>query len=283
MLLVKLPVKMKKVCLNPNWALSLLHAGWKEGRTMELTLKMVLIVAIGIFTGSFIDAIAGGGGLITWPAYLLAGLPAHTASATNKLSSSIGLIFSGARYIKGGYVNWRLAIPSAVVAICGAFCGAKLQLLIPEKYLQYILVIALPVVAFLVLRKKRIVIADRVPRHQLLIVMVSSLLVGAYDGFYGPGSGTFLILLYTQWAKLDLRTANGNVKIINFSSNISSLVTFFLAGKVFVALGLIGAVFAALGQFIGSGFAIKDGEKIVRPVILLVLVLLVIKVVSGLF
>ena len=251
---------------------------------MELSLKMVLIVAIGVFTGSFLDAIAGGGGLITLPTYLLAGLPAHWAAATNKLSSSIGLMFSGARYIRGGHVNWRLAAAGAAVAVCGAACGARIQLLIPERFLEYLLVVALPVVAFFLLRNKKMEPEDLTPpKGQLAIVLVSSLLVGAYDGFYGPGSGTFLLLLYTQWAKLDVRTANGNVKIINFSSNIGSLVTFLLAGKVFVTLGLIGAVFAALGQFLGSGFAIKDGERIVRPVIVVVLVLLIIKVAAGLF
>lgn len=250
---------------------------------MEITLKMMVIVAVGVFCGSFVDAIAGGGGLITLPAYLLAGLPAHGAAATNKLSSSIGLIFSGARYIRGGHVAWRLAAPGAAVAVVGAACGARIQLQIPETYLQYILIVALPVVTVFVLRKKKMEPEDLTPpRHRLAIVMASSFLVGAYDGFYGPGAGTFLLLLYTQWARLPLRTANGNVKIINFASNISSLVTFLMAGKVVIVLGLMGAVFAALGQFVGSGFALKDGEKIVRPVIVLVMALLALKVLTGL-
>lgn len=251
---------------------------------MEITLQMVLIVALGVFCGSFVDAVAGGGGLIILPAYLLAGLPAHAAAATNKLSGSVGLIFSCTRYIRSGHVLWRLALPGAAVAVVGAACGARLQLQIPEAWLQYLLIGALPVVTVLVLRKKKMEPEDLTPpKRQLGIVLASSFLVGAYDGFYGPGAGTFLLLLYTQWAKLPLRTANGNVKIINFASSISSLVTFLMAGQVMITLGLIGGAFAALGHFVGSGCALKDGEKIVRPVIVLVLLLLAIKVLTGLF
>ena len=113
--------------------------------------------------------------------------------------------------------------------------------------------------------------------------MAASFLVGGYDGFYGPGTGTFLILIFTHLAKMDLRTASGNVKLVNLSSNLGALFTSLINGKVFIALGLIGAVSSVLGHYIGSGLAIRDGSKIVRPVILVVLALLAIKVGSELF
>ena len=111
----------------------------------------------------------------------------------------------------------------------------------------------------------------------------ASLVVGAYDGFYGPGTGTFLILIFCQLGGLDLRTASGNVKLVNLASNIGALATSLMSGKVFIVLGLIGAVSSIAGHYIGSGLAIKDGSKIVRPIILLVLVLLAVKVISELF
>lgn len=250
----------------------------------DLSVKMILIVVVGVFLGSFMDAIAGGGGIITVPTYLLAGLPAHFALGTNKLSACLGTFFSTGRFIRNKYVDWVLAVPSMILAITGAHFGTKLQLMIDEKYLKYLLLIVLPVVAVVALRqrkfpeeKKEI---DR--KKQMAIVWGSSLIVGAYDGFYGPGTGTFLILIFCNLAGMDVRTAGGNMKIVNLGSNIGSLVTSLINGKVFAALGLIGAISSIAGHYIGSGLAIKDGSKIVRPTVILAIILLAVKVVFEL-
>lgn len=250
----------------------------------DLTVQMVVIVVIGVFFASFMDAIAGGGGIISVPTYLLAGLPMHFALGTNKFSSSIGTAFSTGRYIKNGYVDWKLGIPSIVLALIGSFFGTKLQLMISEVYLQYLLLIVLPVVAFVVLRQRQLPEerGDIEPKKQMAIVYLAALVVGAYDGFYGPGTGTFLLLIFCNLGKLDVRTAGGNVKLVNLSSNIASLLTSLLSGKVFLVLGLIGTVSGILGHFIGAGLAIKNGSKIVKPAIIIVLVLLAAKVVQGL-
>ena len=143
----------------------------------------------------------------------------------------------------------------------------------------------LPIVAVVVLRQKQLPEerGEIAPGKQKAIVWAASLIVGAYDGFYGPGTGTFLILIFCQLGRLDLRTASGNVKLVNLASNLGALATSLSNGKVFLVLGLIGAVASIAGHWIGSGLAIKDGSKIVRPIILLVLVLLAVKVLSELF
>ena len=214
----------------------------------DLTVQMVVIVVIGVFFASFMDAIAGGGGIISVPTYLLAGLPMHFALGTNKFSSSIGTAFSTGRYIKNGYVDWKLGIPSIVLALIGSFFGTKLQLMISEVYLQYLLLIVLPVVAFVVLRQRQLPEerGDIEPKKQMAIVYLAALVVGAYDGFYGPGTGTFLLLIFCNLGKLDVRTAGGNVKLVNLSSNIASLLTSLLSGKVFLVLGLITLILAVL-------------------------------------
>ena len=102
-----------------------------------LTLKTLLIICPLVFLAGFVDAIAGGGGLISLPAYLLAGLPPHQAIATNKMRSTIGTCASTARYLKNGYVDWKLGIPGIVMSLVGSHFGTKLQLMVPEKYLQY--------------------------------------------------------------------------------------------------------------------------------------------------
>ena len=251
---------------------------------MVLTVKMALIVAVGVFLASFMDAIAGGGGIISVPTYLLAGVPMHMALGTNKVSSGIGTAVSTARFIKNGYIDWKLGIPSVALALVGSFVGTSIQLMIDEVYLQYLLLIVLPVVAFVVLRQRQFPEErgeiDR--RKQCAIVWLASFVVGAYDGFYGPGTGTFLLLIYCNLAKMDVRTAGGNVKLVNLSSNIGAFVTSLRSGQVSLVLGLIGAVTSIAGHYVGSGLAIKNGSKIVRPTVVIVLILLAVKVVYEL-
>lgn len=251
---------------------------------MELNAHMVIIVVAGVFLAAFMDGIAGGGGIISVPTYFLAGLPAHLALGTNKLSSCIGTSVSLVRFIRKGFIDWKLGLPSIALALFGSYLGTRLQLALDERYLKWLLLAVLPVVAFVVLRQRTLPEekSDIAPGRQFAIVMAASFFIGGYDGFYGPGAGTFLLLVFCRLAGMDLRTASGNVKLVNLSSNLASLFTSLVNGKVFIALGLIGAVSSVLGHYIGSGLAIKDGSKIVRPVILVVLALLAIKVGSEL-
>lgn len=245
----------------------------------------VLVICGGVFLAAFVDAIGGGGGIISVPVYLFAGLPPHFALGTNKLSSCIGTAASTFRYLRNGCVDWLLGIPSVFLALVGAHLGTRLQLTVEEKYLQYALLGVLPLVAFLLLKKKSLPeTAGEIHRHlQCMIVWSASLVIGAYDGFYGPGTGSFLLLIFCRLGKMDVRTASGNVKLVNFSSNVGALVTSVMAGKVLFPLGLTAAVFSVVGHYFGAGLTIKNGAKVVRPVILTVLLLLAIKTLSELF
>ena len=241
---------------------------------------VVLLVCMGVFCASFMDAIGGGGGIISLPTYLLAGLPMHMALGTNKLSACIGTMASTVRYVKNGYVNWFLGIPSIGLALVGAHLGTKLQLAVDEKFLKLVLVSILPVIAVVLLRKKELPEEWR-PLNEWLrrtIVWGASWIIGIYDGFYGPGTGTFLLLIFCYLGKIDVRTASGNVKLVNLSSNIGALFTSLAAGKVMVPLGFAAAIFSISGQYLGAGLAMKNGSKVVRPVILLVILLLAGKV-----
>ena len=246
---------------------------------------VVILVCFGVFCASFMDAIGGGGGIISLPTYLLAGLPMHFALGTNKLSSCIGTVASTVRFIKNGCVDWLLGIPSILLALVGAHLGTKLHLAMDEQYLKLVLLAVLPVIAVILLKKKDLPEKRNAMNEWLrrVIVWGASLIFGTYDGFYGPGTGTFLLLSFCYLAKLDVRTASGNVKLVNLASNIGALFTSLTAGKVMIPLGLVSAVFATAGQYLGAGLALKNGSKIVRPVILVVLVLLTGKVLLELF
>lgn len=252
---------------------------------MEITWVTFLIVCPLLFLAGFVDSIAGGGGIISLPAFLLTGMPPHLALGSNKLSSCMGATISTARFFKNGFIDLKLAPAIIVFALIGSALGANLTLLVPENIIKYLLIVVLPIVAFFVLKKKNFDNSQSsVPisrKKQVLIAILASFIVGGYDGFYGPGTGTFLILIYTMLAKMDIKTASGNAKVVNFSSNLAAVVTFIINGKVVFVLSLVAGLFSIAGNYIGSGLVIKNGSKIVRPIIIVVLILLLIKIIVG--
>lgn len=250
---------------------------------MEITLTTFLIVCPLVFLAGLIDAIGGGGGLVSLPAYMLAGLPAHTAVATNKLSSACGTALATFRFIKNGLVNFKLAIPSVIAAICGSYIGAQLSMCINETILKNVLLVILPVIAFIVLNRK--IFKDGGDDTILLnaktyvTAILSALVIGMYDGMYGPGTGTLLIIAFTIFAKMSIKTANAQAKVINLTTNITSLTVFLLNGHVLIPLGLAAAACNMVGGYIGAGLVMKNSSKIVKPTIIVVLILLLIKII----
>ena len=244
---------------------------------MTLTPLHFLIVCPLVGLAGFIDSIAGGGGLISLPAYLISGLPTHTCIATNKLSSSMGTAVSTYKYARSGYVNWRLAVFCVVSALLGSAIGAKIALLISDQIFRILMLIILPLTAAYVMKKKDIFSGDgsqELPfKKSVVFATAIAFSIGMYDGFYGPGTGTFLILLLTRFAHMELRKANGITKVINLSSNIGSLVVYLTSGQVLLPLGLAAAAFSIAGNYFGSRCFTKKGAAIARPVILIVLLM----------
>ena len=159
-----------------------------------------LIVCPLVFLAGFVDSIAGGGGLISLPAYLAAGVPPHLALGTNKMGSTMGTVISTARFAKSGYIKWKLSLFAAACAIAGSIIiGSNLSLLASEKFLKGMMLFALPVVAFYVLKNKDMGdnknTGSLTEKQMMLISMAAALVIGTYDGFYGPGTGTFLLFL----------------------------------------------------------------------------------------
>ncbi len=183
-------------------------------------------------------------------------------------------------------IEKRLALPAVAAAFVGASIGARLSLRMPERMTLIILLCILPFVAFLVLNKN--LLRDRSPEEEQITgrtyvtAAASAFLVGIYDGLYGPGTGTFLIVLLNVWSRLGLKSANGQAKAINLATNLSSLIVFLMHGTVLIPLGLSAAVCNMIGAYLGAGLALKQGSKAIRPVLLLVLVLLFVKIISQL-
>lgn len=249
---------------------------------MNLTPQTFFVVCPLVFLAGFVDAIGGGGGLISLPAYLLAGVPVHQAIATNKMSSTCGTALATARFIKRGLVNWRLAVPAILLAVLGSSLGANASMAMEEGFMEKVLIFVLPVTAVIVLNPRLFRDNEdgevKLDAKTWITASVSSLVVGVYDGFYGPGTGTFLIIAFTVFAGLSLRSANAQAKIINLTTNLTSLTIFLLNGQVIFLLGLAAAVCNMAGGYLGAGLAISKGSRITRPVIVLVLGLLLLRV-----
>lgn len=249
---------------------------------MDLSLDMFLIVCPLLFLAGFIDAIGGGGGLISLPAYLLAGLPYQVAVGCNKLSATCGTILTTARFIKNGFVNFKLALPTIFAAIGGSYMGANLMLSLDNSFMEKLLLVLLPVSALVVMHPK--LFRDN-PQGKLVLnvktwitAITVALVMGFYDGFYGPGSGTFMIIAFTIFTQMSLPQANAQTKVINLTTNITSLTILLLEGSVLLPLGLAGSVCNMLGSFLGTGLAIRNNTRVTRPIIVLVLVLLFFKI-----
>lgn len=271
---------------------------------LDFPIYKLIIVFLTIFFAGLVDSIAGGGGILSIPAYLFLGLPGHMVLGTNKFSSSFGTLFATLRFAISKKINWIIGIISVVFALLGSTIGSRLVLLIPVNFIKILLIILIPIITIITLLPKKqnnkspkqeanfLKTNDGLISHNeysnkkftiYLITAISSLIIGMYDGFFGPGTGTFFILVYTALLHFDMTTSSANAKVVNLSSNIAALITFLIYKKVFILLGIICAIFSILGNLLGSSLAIKKGSKVIRPFFILALLLLFSKVVYDLF
>ena len=251
---------------------------------MNELLKMLLIICPLIFTAGFVDAVAGGGGLISLPAYILAGLPTHQAAGCNKFSASLGTTVATVNYIKSGKVKFRIAIVAAIGAIIGSSMGTNLALLISDKLLKGMMVVIIPVVAIFLVTQKHLGKEDKGEQGeersllvQSIISSIIGLVIGCYDGLIGPGTGTFLMIAFSLILRMDLVTSSGCAKVANLASNLTSVIIYTLGGKVIFMLAIPAAICSMLGGYLGSRFAIKGGSQKVRYVMFIVIGLLFVK------
>jgi len=236
---------------------------------------LIICPLVGI--AGFVDAIAGGGGLISLPAYLIAGIPVHNALGTNKLSSTMGTAVATFRYARSGFIPWRQALFCVLFALVGSSLGAKLALMIPTRVFRILMLVILPLTACYLLRSKGLA-QEREPYSwgkTLLISLPISLVLGVYDGFYGPGTGTFLL---TGVAHLSLNQAAGLTKAINLATNVAALTVFLRSGVSLLSLGLVAGCFGIAGNYLGSKLFVDKGAKWTKPLIITVLAIFFCKV-----
>ncbi|MDE8702532.1 TSUP family transporter [Adlercreutzia equolifaciens] len=248
-------------------------------------MEFLIVCPLALIAG-LVDAVAGGGGLISLPAYFFAGLPPHTAIATNKLSSTMGTTVATVRYVLFGYMVKRFVLVGIACGLVGSAAGAQLALVADSFALMVFMLVSLPFVAGMVFRTRdlnRFAERPLPPRRALALTGALALAVGVYDGFYGPGTGTILMLLLTAVAHQGMREAAGTTKAINLATNTAALVVFLVHGEVLIGLGLAAGLFNIAGNWIGTSLFDKKGAALLRPLMLVVIALFAVRLLVDLF
>lgn len=232
------------------------------------------------FGAGLVDAVAGGGGLIQVPA-LFSALPAEapaTIFGTNKGSSVFGTANAAWRYARRIGIPWGIALPAAGTAFLFSFAGAATVAWMPKDVVRPLILALLVIVAlYTALRSDFGVAPAPVRRHRREIVLLVGAVLGFYDGFFGPGTGSFVIFAFVRWFGLDFLRASAAAKIVNGSTNLAALAYFVPAGHVLWGLALSMAAFNVLGALVGTRLAIRRGSGFVRIVFLLATALLIAK------
>jgi len=247
----------------------------------------LLILCPLVFLAAFIDAIAGGGGLISVPAYIFAGLPIHIAYGTNKFSASMGTATASVNYFRGGCVDNKAAIAGCLGALAGSWVGTRLALSLSPRALQISLMVLLPLVGIFIVSSRGVgntrLKNQPGTKTKFVLSTLIGLVFGCYDGFFGPGTGMFMTLALSGLVRLDLIKAVGTTKLLNLSSNIASMVTWLINGKILFSLALPCTLCSIAGGFLGSRLTMKIGKKLIRIVLVLVAALLFIRIAADLF
>ena len=245
-----------------------------------------LFLAFFCFLAAVIDAISGGGGLISLPAYFVVGFPPHVALGTNKVSSTLSTIASSFKFWKSKKINVEIVSKLFIFSFIGAILGSLTTISIEPKYFKPISFVTLILVFLYTLKNKNIgetnYYKGTTPKT-LLVGKIMAFCLGFYDGFLGPGTAAFLMFCLIKIFKLDFSSASGNTQILNLSSNFASLVVFAFLGKLNWVYGLSIAVVMTFGAIIGSRLAILKGNKFIKPVFLVVTSILILKMSYEIF
>lgn len=238
-----------------------------------------------LFIAGFIDSIAGGGGLIAMPAYMMCGMPIRLVYGCNKFQCAFGSTSAAVRYFKSGCLDIRITAVSAVTSFLFSMLGTRIIFYLTEAQIRTMLMFLLPLTALLVIFVKNVwsyeAKSQPLTRKNVSMALLTGMIIGLYDSLYGPGGGTIALLLFTLLLRYDVRTSSGNAKMVLIVSNYTALLSYLLSGNVLFVIAVPCAVCNVLGNYIGAGFAVKKGAKLIRPIMIGVVAVLIIKIISG--
>lgn len=252
----------------------------------RIKMKIILVI-LAYFVGGIVDAVCGGGGLITVPVLFAIGVPAHIAVGTNQTSVFPGIITSVVKFHRSGKIDVRNALYAVPFGLVGGFAGARLNMLIPESYLQILLLVLIPLLTVFSILKPDVGAENKsgeVSRRRMFVLSaVIGFVVGTYHAFYGPASGTFYMLAFAAFLKYDLVTANGNTRFVTMFVSFVSSITYAFSKCVNWLYVLVAVPSYVIGNYVGASLAITKGARFVRPMYYCILTLLFIKLVKDFF
>lgn len=232
---------------------------------MDLSIAELSILFAAAVLAGFVDSIAGGGGIITVPALLAVGVPPHLALGTNKLQSSFGSLTAALNYRRAGMMRFRDLTVGIIFTAIGAFGGTRtIQMLSPDL-LEHLIPILLLGIFFYMLFNPKVGDSERPQMIQpFLFYLIFGCIIGFYDGFFGPGTGSFWTISFAVVLGLNLKSATAHTKVLNFTSNIVALTTFLAAGQVLLLAGTLMGCGQAMGAYLGSHLVLKRGTRFIR-------------------
>jgi len=245
-----------------------------------MTVDLITLLAlggVGLLAG-FVDAIAGGGGLIALPALLSAGVPPIAAFGTNKVQSVIGTGMAAITYWRRGYVSLPDLLPAIVATAIGAFIGALTVKSLDTSLLSFAVPVALICIALYFTFAPKLTDADSHARLQFAVfVPVMGFAIGFYDGIFGPGTGSFLTMGFVTLFGLGLTRAAGNTKFLNLTSNLGALALFIPSGDVIWPIAFAMAIGQLVGGYLGALTGIRFGAKLIRPMVVIISIILALR------
>jgi uncharacterized protein len=251
---------------------------YRSRNMFELATETVLLLVLASVAAGFIDSIAGGGGLITVPALLLAGLTPIEALGTNKLGSMFGSGSATLAYASKGHVKLREQFGWAALAAAGGAVGAALATIIPGEWMRAFLPVLLIAIALYFALKPNMDDVDRMHRMRPFLFGVTIVpLIGLYDGLFGPGTGSFFMLAFVTLLGFGVLKATAHTKLLNFGSNVGGFVIFVYVGAVVWKVGLTMGASQFLGARLGAALAMRIGAKLIKPLLVVACVALAVK------
>ena len=242
-----------------------------QGKTMfEVAYDLAALLILAGFVAGFVDSIAGGGGLITVPALLLSGANPVEALATNKLQGTFGSATAALSYAQAGKVDPKSQLHMAIISLASGATGALLAHLVPTEVLRLIMPVILVAVALFFALKPGLADSDRVQRLKPGIFAVTAVpLIAAYDGFFGPGTGSFFMIAFVMLAGYGVLKATAHTKLLNFASNFGSLAVFVFSGAIWWWIGAAMAIAQIAGAYVGAKLAVRIGAKLIKPLLVI--------------
>lgn len=236
----------------------------------EFSAEVLAILLAAAFAAGFVDAIAGGGGLITLPVLMLSGVPPVQALATNKIQGMFGAGTAAFSYARSGHVDPKAQAPAALLAAAASFGGALLVTVLPTEWIRLILPVLLIGIALFFALRPGLDDSDRTRRLSPLVFTLTAVpLVAGYDGLLGPGAGSFYMLSFVLLSGYGILKATAHTKLLNFASNVGGLLAFALVAQPLWLLGLSMGVVQIAGARLGAKMALKQGAKVIKPLLVI--------------